>query len=73
MQSLPTVCPWLQRLKAAFQYLERARAAKQIMAYGIASWTCFRCLLPLECALLPSLLLCHPTPVLPEKPTFPLT
>lgn len=34
--------PPLQRLRAAFEWCERARAAGSIKAYGLATWTCFR-------------------------------
>ena len=41
-QRLPLPPARLQRLRSAFEWAERARAAGQIIAYGIASWSCFR-------------------------------
>lgn len=33
---------FLERLRAAFEWCERARAAGSIKAYGLATWSCFR-------------------------------
>ncbi|KAL4457530.1 hypothetical protein ABPG75_012395 [Micractinium tetrahymenae] len=33
---------FMQRLRAAFEWCERARAAGSIKAYGVATWSCFR-------------------------------
>ncbi|KAL4440685.1 hypothetical protein ABPG77_000394 [Micractinium sp. CCAP 211/92] len=33
---------FMERLRAAFEWCERARAVGSIKAYGLATWTCFR-------------------------------